>query len=126
MSGNLPRLLRRFSAHSRAVPAVLPAGLARGHSSNLAAGLRIENIYGAPVLLSGLSSLVLSNLEIENLNVHYKTSLEVLMRLHQKTPATVMFFLAGSLPAPALLHISMLLLLNMIIGLEDNLLNMLA
>ena len=41
VSGNLPHLLSRFSAHSRAVRAVLPAGLARGHSSNPAAGLRI-------------------------------------------------------------------------------------
>ena len=126
ISGNLPHLLGRFSAHSRAVRAVLPAGLARGHSGNPAAGLRIEKIYGAPVLLSGLSSLVLSSSEIESLNVHYKASLEGLMRLHQKTPAPVVFFLAGSLPAPALLHINMFSLLNMIIRLENNPLNMLA
>ena len=40
--------------------AVLPAGLAKGDRGNPAANLRVQLLYGAPVLLSGLASLVLS------------------------------------------------------------------
>ena len=100
--------------------AILPAGLARGHSGNPAAALRVERIYGAPVLLSGLSSLVMSRSEVETLDTHYKGCLEGLMKLCKKTPACVVYFLAGSLPATALLHLNMFSLYNMLIRLVDN------
>ena len=125
-SGNLPHILNRLSSHTRAINAVLPAGLARGHSGNPAAAIRVEKIYGAPVLLSGLASLVLNNSEVETINIHYKGCLEGLMKLYKKTPACVVFFLAGSLPAPALLHLNMFSLFNMIIRLADSPLALLA
>ena len=117
ISGNLLNLFRRFSAHTRAVRAVLPTELD---------GLSIEKIYGAPVLMSGLSSLILSNSQMKSLNVHSKACLEGLMRLHKKTPSTPVLFLAGSLPAPSLLHINKISLLNLIIRFENNPLNLLA
>ena len=67
--------------------------------------LRIENLYGCPVLLSGLAALVLSKVEISALNHHYKTNLERLQKLHRATPEAVVCFLGGSLPLPALLHL---------------------
>ena len=52
VDGNLPNLLARMSAHNSALRCVLPAGLARGHRGNPAAVLRVEVLYGQPVLLS--------------------------------------------------------------------------
>ena len=74
--GNTPSLLARMSAHNRALFAVLPSGLASHHSSNAAASLRVEKLYGLPVLLSGLAALVLSSKEQDTLNHHHKEKLE--------------------------------------------------
>ena len=48
-----------YIAHHWAVP---NCGMAHGHRGNTAKGLRLERIYGAPVLLSGVA-LVLSSPE---------------------------------------------------------------
>ena len=114
VNGNLPNLMARMTAHTRALRAVLPAGLARGHRGNPAAALRVELLYGSPVLLSGLAALVLSKAEISIIKHHYKLKLESLQRLHKLTPESVVYFLGGSLPLPALLHIHQLSLLGMI------------
>ena len=73
-AGNSANILARLSSHSKAVHAVLPAGLARGHYGNPAAALRVEKLYGVPVLLSGLAALVLSKAEENSLNHHFKVS----------------------------------------------------
>ena len=44
LPGNMANLLARESAHTRAVHAVLPAGLARDHLDNPAAALRVEKV----------------------------------------------------------------------------------
>ena len=72
-NGNMSHILRRISAHRRAVQSVLHCGMARSHRGSIAAGLRLEKIYGAPVLLSGCASLVLSTAEMSTLNSHYRT-----------------------------------------------------
>ena len=97
VSGNLPNILDRMSAHSKALHSVMPVGLAKGHSSNHAACLRVELLYGSPVLLSGLPSLVLSKSEITILQHHYKLNLERIQKLHKATPESVVYFLCGSL-----------------------------
>ena len=112
--GNMPNIVNRISSHNNAISAILPSGMARGHNGNPSASLRLEAIYGCPVLLSGLSSLVLSNLELAAIHHHYKVDLQRLQRLHQATPECVVMFLAGSLPATALLHLRILGLLGMI------------
>ena len=63
-SGNIPHLLGRFSAHRKALMAVLPLGLAQCHLGNPAASLRINQIFATPVLLSGIGSLILLPAEI--------------------------------------------------------------
>ena len=113
-SGNMPSVLARLSAHNRALHAVLPAGLARRHRGNPAAALRVEQMYGLPVLLSGLAALVLSKAEQEALDLHHKVTLEQLQRLYPRTPAPVVYFLAGSLPASAQYHKRQLTLLGMV------------
>ena len=107
--------------------AVLPAGLARGHRSNPAASLRIQLLYGAPKLLSGLSSQILSLAEKKILHQHYKQSLERLQRLHKATPEAVVQFLGGSLLLTGLLELRQINLLGMISRLDpSNILHRLA
>ena len=103
-----------------ALMCVLPFGMARGHRGNPAAVLRVEALYGLPVLLSGLSSLVLNCTEIDMLKKFHKESLQKLQKLHRATPESVVYFLGGSLPLPALLDIRCLSLLNMIAQLGPN------
>ena len=76
-------------------------------------------MYGVPVLLSGLASLVLSVKEENMLGQHYKVHLERLLRLHQATPAPVVFMLAGCLPLPAQLHLRMFSLFGQLCRLRD-------
>ena len=94
------------------------------HRGNPSASLKLERLYGTPVLLSGLASLVLTDEEYEAVHHHHKLTLQRLQRLHIATPECVVMFLAGSLPATALLHLRMLGLLGMIASLgPDNILN---
>jgi hypothetical protein len=87
------------------VYAVLHAGLGKGHRANPAASIRIETVFAVPVLLSGLASLVLSTKEENIIGQHHKVHLQRLLRLHQATPAPVVYFLAGCLPMQAQLHL---------------------
>ena len=89
----------------------------------LIASLRVEKMYGVPVLMSGTASLVLKQSEINILNQHYKNTLQNLLKLHDKSSDAVVYFLAGSLPAVALLHIKQLSLFMMIARLPNNILN---
>ena len=124
--GNLPNLVERFSAHRKKLFSVLPSGLALHHNANPAAALKVEQIYALPVLLSGLSALVLSTYEIGLVTTHYKNTLSRLMKLHDRTPDSAVYFLAGSLPCRALLHLRQLSLFVMICLLDQNILRNLA
>jgi hypothetical protein len=55
------------------------AGMARGHRRNTYASLRVEAVYGLPVLLSGLASLVLSSKEEQMLDQQYKVYIQRLL-----------------------------------------------
>jgi hypothetical protein len=61
-------------------------------------------MYCAPRLYSGLATLLLSPSEVTSLHAHQKVTLEQLQRLYPRTPAPVVYFLSGTLPAPAILH----------------------
>ena len=123
VDGNLPNLLNRIQSHQKALGAVLCVGMAKGHYGNPAAGLRVEKLYGCPVLMSGLASLYLKKAEITILETHYKSTLERIQKLFSKTPRSVVFFLAGSLPAIAILHLRQLTLFIMICHFHDDPLN---
>ena len=124
VDGNGPNIASRLSAHRKAVFSVLHAGLAKGHRANPAACLRVESVYGVSVLLSGLSSLVLSSKEEKLIDQHYKVHIQRLLRLHQATPAPVVFLLAGCLPLQAQLHLRMFSLFGQLCRLRggDNIL----
>ena len=120
VDGNMPNILDRFSSHKNSLRAILPSGMALGHRGNPAASLHLERLYACPVLLSGLSALVHSNLEMSAIHHYYKVHIQRLQRLHQATPECVVMFLAGSLPATALLDLKMLGHLGMIARLGPN------
>ena len=98
ISGNMPNILNRISAHKKTLGGVLSAGLAKSHRGNPAASLRVHSLYCTPVLFSGLASLVLNTGEIKVIDSHYQNTLQNSQRLHQKTPRAAVLFLAGSLP----------------------------
>ena len=123
-AGNLPHLLNRIAKHKSALHALLPAGLARRHRGNPAATLKLGQIYATPVLLSGVASLVLSKAEIRILDGHFVSTLRKLMKLHDKTPRSFIYLMAGTLPVSAILHQKQMSLFLMICHLAgDPLLN---
>ena len=107
-AGNLPNILSRIAAHKKSVGATMSAGLARNHLSNTAAKLRVHAVYCVPVLFSGLASLALSSEGVRIVDRHYQVTIQNLQHLHQKTPRSVVFFLAGCLPGEALLNMRQL------------------
>ena len=106
--------------------AVMHAGVGRGHRGNPAASLRIHQLYGTPVLLSGIGALALKKSEIEIIDNHYKVTLESLMKLHPRSPISATHFLAGSLPGTALVHLRILSNFGMIARKPQSLLHKLA
>ena len=124
--GSLCNILVRLQEHNRKLFSLLPAGLALGHHANPAACIRAEQLYALPVLLSGVAALVLKKSEVSMLSACYKNTLQRLMKLHEKTPDCAVYFLAGSLPCAAILHLRQLSLFLMICHLRDDTLNLLA
>ena len=124
VKGNSPHIVERLSAHRKAMCSLFYAGLAKGHRANPAASIRVEAVYGVSVLLSGMASLVLSSEEEDRLDQHYKVYIQRLLRLHQATPAPVVFLLAGCLPLRAQLHLKIFSLFGQLCRLRggDNLL----
>ena len=122
-AGNGPTILARFAAHRKALQGVLHTGMAKGHRGNPSKGLQIDKLYAIPVLMSGLAPLVLSNQEINMIDQHHKNTLRCLLRLYPKTPRAVVYFLAGSLPGSAILHLRQLSVFGMITRLSGNILN---
>ena len=85
-NGNLPTILDRLSAHRKAMAGVLHTGIGRSHRGNPAASLRIQQIYGNPVLFSGLGPLIPLKQEITIIDQHHKKYLCSLQRLFPCTP----------------------------------------
>ena len=128
VEGNEANILSRLSAHRRAMYGLMSAGLARSHRACPASTLRVEAIFGVPVLLSGLASLVMTAKEENMIAQHYKVHLERLLKLHQATPAPVIFVLAGCLPLQAQLHLKMFSIFGQVCRLNagDNILAVMA
>ena len=121
--GNQPHILKIITSHKRALSAVLSSGLARHHRANPASSIRIEKLYGIPVLLSGVASLTLLQSEKDTLVPHYKTNLKSLLKIRQKTQWSFVFIMAGSLPLQAILDLRMLGLFSMISRLPNYIVN---
>ena len=118
--GNIPNLMNRFAAHRGSIAANLFTGTARNHRGNLAASLKIENLYASPVLFSGLASLALSKTEVNLIDQHYLNTIRALIKCHSGTPHAFVLFLSGSLPGKAVLHLRQLSLFSMVTRLPNN------
>ena len=92
-------------------------------TGNPASSFQLDKLYAIPMLLSGIGPLVLTNAEINSIEQHHKETLRNLLRLHQKTPRSVIYFLAGSLPGSVLVHLRQLSIFGMICRLQGNILN---
>ena len=119
-SDNLPHLLDRIHSHKKAIGAVLFTGLARCHRGNTAAAIKMEKLYCLPVLFSGIASLVLSSNDVNIINQHYKSVISNLLKLYPRTSNSFIYFIAGTLPGQAILHLRQLSLFSMICHLPDD------
>ena len=54
-------ILDRLTAHRGALASICPCGAARHHQANPAAAIQLNKLYGCPVFLSGLPTLVLAS-----------------------------------------------------------------
>ena len=118
--------MKRFSAHRGKLFSLLPSGMALRHNASPVACLKIEQMYARPVLLSGLGGLVLRQNEINALHIHYKDTLRNILKLPKDVAEPAVFFIAGSLPIVAYLHMRILSLFSMICHLQGNPLNYIA
>ena len=112
--------LYRIAQHKNAIVSVLSAGLAHGHRGSPAAAFKVHQLFFTPRLFSGMATLVLSQNETAIIDSHYQNTLQLLQRLHFKTPRPVIYFLAGSLPGEAELHLRQLSLFSMICHLPED------
>ena len=120
VDGNGAAILDRITAHRKALASVLFTGMAKGHRANPTISIRVNNIYGTPVLLSGIAALVLTAKEIDMIDSHFQETIRQLLRLHRNTSRCVLFFLAGTLPGVALIDMRQLNLFGMISRLGSN------
>ena len=120
VTGNGPTILARMSAHRKALAAVLHQGSARSHRGNPSSSLKLEKIYALPVLLSGLAALDLSAKDLDTIDHYYKECLRNLLKLYEKTPRSVIYFLAGTLPGAALVHLRQFSLFGMICRMNES------
>ena len=97
---NVSAIATRLSAHDSSLFSLLSAG----HKSNPLVILKVLKLYCTPVLLSGIPSLVLINSDYNLIDTHYKKTLQRVMRLHSKTPETVLYFLSGCPQIKAQIH----------------------
>ena len=93
-AGNGPSILARLSVHKRALAAVPFTGMAQNHRGSPACSIKINQLYATPVLLSGISFLGLLKKDIETVNRHRCATLRRLLRLCDKIPRSVIYFLA--------------------------------
>ena len=98
---------------------LLAAGTAKSHRCNPAATIRAERLFGIPVLLSGLAALVLSRSDVSLLSGPFKKHVERILKLHDLTPESVIWFLAGCLPLEGHLHLRQMSLFGMLSRLRD-------
>ena len=111
-TGNLPNIMNRIQNQKKALGAILPAGMGKGHRGNPMASLRANNIHAVPVLFSGLGSLVLRESDLNLISQQHKKTINNLQKLHDHTPDAVILFLSGTLRQFSLLF--------MIPNLQDN------
>lgn len=122
-SGNLPPIMKRITAHKKALAAICSVGIAKGYRGSPSSALKLQQLYGTSVLISGVASLVLNSKEISVLENHYKQTIERIQKLHCNNPWTMVYFLAGTLPIEGIIHYCQLSMFFMICRLKSDLLH---
>ena len=77
--------MNRICSHLKALGATISSGIAQKSRANPLVGLRLENVYGTPVLMSGVASLVLSGSERAILDKHLNDTYLQIQKIHKKT-----------------------------------------
>ena len=119
----MPNIMNRIAEHKSCLSSLLATGLARGRHGNPAASHKVHELYGTSKLFSGLASLVLSKQETSAIDHHYQKTIMNLQKLHEKTPRSFVFLLAGCLPGEVILHQKQFTLFLIICHLPENPLN---
>ena len=73
--------------------------------------------------MSGLASLFLSHNDLVLIESHYCKTIRQLLRISEKTPRCVAYFVAGSMPGSAVIHLRQLGLFSMICRLKNSILH---
>ena len=118
--GNMPHILNRICAHRKALHGIGAAGTAKKARVNPLIGLKLQQIYGCPVLMSGVASLALTGHEIAVFEKHLKETYLRIQKLLPNTPRAVVHFLGGNLPGTAVIHSRMLSLFGMVARLRGD------
>ena len=100
--------------------ATLASGTAQKSRANPMVGLRLEKLYGLPVLMSGLACLVLTAQEITTIDKHVRDTNLNIQKLLQNTPRPVVHFLGGSLPGAGFIYLRILTLFGMVARLRGD------
>ena len=104
----------------------MSCGLARGRRSNPLASLKILELYGTPVLMSGLASLVMSSKELSLVDQQLKRTIQNIIKLPNSSPTSLVYFISGTLPGTAIVHLKQLTLFGMVCRLPGDPLHQLA
>ena len=124
--GNMPHILNRICAHRKALHGIGAAGVAKKARVNPLVALKLQQVYGCPVLMSGVASLALSGHEVSVFDKHLKETYLRIQKLLPNTPRAVVHFLGGNLPGTAVIHSRILSLFGMVARLRGDPLNILA
>ena len=116
----MPHILNHICSHRKALRVTLSSGAAQKCRANPLVGLKLQCVYGSPVLLSGVASLVLTRSEITVIDKHLKSTYQSLQKLLPNTPRSVIYFLGGCLPGEAAVHLRILGLFGMVARLPHN------
>ena len=116
----MPHIISRICAHRKALRATLSAGTSQKSRADPLVGLKLQCMYGTPVLLSGVACLALTSPEISTLDKHMKETHLNIQKLHKNTPRAVVHFLGGALPGTAVIHLRILNLFGMVARLRDD------
>lgn len=92
----------------------------RSQRGNIAAAVKVEQIYCSPFLFSGIGSLVLSKQELNILDQHNKNHLQNLLKLHENMSWSFVYLLAGCILVTAVQLLHQLTLFGMIGWLPDD------
>ena len=110
----MPHVVARVAAYKCAMASILHTGAAKNHNAKPSASIQLEMTFGSPVLFSGMASLVLNQKKMDALAMNHKHMLAKLQKRLINTPDCVLYFLGGTLPTIAILHLRIVSLLGMI------------